>query len=153
MSKLTIKKVHIYDLRSLVRYLTLRVKVFLGEYRRKITQEFDMLDVKADHYVFTSKTETIGICRILYEKDIACLNRVAIEKKYRGNGFGKKLMHQVIKEIKSCCRAKAIWLSIEDKNLLSFYKKFGFVENGIVYFNNIPYTSMLKPLDTAGPAL
>lgn len=120
--------------------MIIRYKVYIGEYRRKITQEFSIIDIKAHHYVLVYEKQIIDITRIMYENGIADLARVTVIKKYRNRGYGKELVKQVINEV------KIIRLHISDKALLDFYKQFGFKENGEVYFHNVATISMIKVL-------
>ncbi len=143
---LLLKPVYFYNLGYLATYLMIRYKVYIGEYRRKITQEFSIIDIKAHHYVLVYKKQIIGITRIMYENGIADLARVTVIKKYRNRGYGKELVKQVINEVKNSQKAKIIRLHISDKALLDFYKQFGFKENGEVYFYNVATISMIKVL-------
>lgn len=59
-----------------------------------------------------------------------CILRMLIDKKYQGNGFGHKALHQIIKLLKSLSNSKdLIWVSTEKENIstISLYKKLGFL--------------------------
>jgi predicted GNAT family N-acyltransferase len=143
---LLLKPVYFYNLGYLATYLIIRYKVYIGEYRRKITQEFSIIDIKAHHYVLVYEKQIIGITRIMYENGIADLARVTVIKEYRNQGYGRELMKRVINEVRNSRKAEIIRLSISDKAMLDFYQQFGFKENGEVYFHNIPSISMIKIL-------
>jgi len=143
-----LKRVKVYNLSYLITYLIIRCKVYIGEYQRKITEEFSIIDIKANHYVFMKEVRIIGLARILYDQDgIAELGRVTIIKKYRRQGYGEEMMSQIIDVIKNSNKAKSIKLFVVDNNLIKFYQNFGFAENGQGYFDNIPYISMVKVIE------
>ena len=143
---LLLKPVYFYTLGYLITYLIIRYKVYIGEYQRKIKEEFSITDIKANHYVLIYGKQIIGIVRIMYENGIADLTRVTVIKEYRNQGYGRELMKRVINEVRSSRKAEIIRLSISDKAMLDFYQPFGFKENGEVYFHNIPSISMIKIL-------
>ena len=143
---LLLKPVYFYNLVYLITYLIIRCKVYLGEYQRKIKEEFSIIDIKANHYVFIHGKQIIGIVRIMYENGIADLARVTVIKEYRNQGYGRELMKRVINEVRNSRKAEIIRFSISDKAMLDFYQQFGFKENGEVYFHNIPSISMIKVL-------
>ena len=48
---LLLKPVYFYNVGYLITYLIIRYKVYLGEYQRKIKEEFSITDIKGNHYV------------------------------------------------------------------------------------------------------
>lgn len=46
---LLLKPVYFYTLGYLITYLIIRYKVYIGEYQRKIKEEFSIIDIKANH--------------------------------------------------------------------------------------------------------
>ncbi len=143
---LLLKPVYFYNLGYLITYLIIRYRVYLGEYQRKIKEEFSITDIKANHYVLVQGKQILGIVRIMYENGIADLARVTVIKEYRNQGYGRGLMKRVINEVRNSRKAEIIRLSISDKAMLDFYQQFGFKENGEVSFHNIPTISMIKIL-------
>ena len=143
---LLLKPVYFYTLGYLITYLIIRYKVYIGEYQRKIKEEFSITDIKANHYVLIYGKQIIGIVRIMYENGIADLARVTVIKEYRNQGYGRELMKRVINEVRNSRKAEIIRLSISDKVMLDCYQPFGFKENGEDYFHNIPSISMIKIL-------
>ncbi len=143
-----LKRVKVYNLSYLITYLIIRCKVYIGEYQRKITEEFSIIDIKANHYVFMKERRVIGLARILYYQDrvVAELGRVTIVKEYRNQGYGEEMMRQIISKVYSSQKAEIIRLFLANKNLATFYQKFGFFENSEAYFNDVPYISMIKIL-------
>lgn len=147
MSIFSIKEIKIYNLQSLIPYLMIRYKIYIGEFRRKVIGEFSIKDVGAKHYIFIKQKQVIGIARIIYRENVAELGRVAILKEYRNQGHGSKLIKQIIDYIKANSHVSIISLYTEDQRLIAFYKQFGFAEKEEVYFNNMPYMNMIKLTD------
>ena len=120
---LFLKPVYFYNLGYLITYLIIRCRVYLGEYQRKIKEEFSIIDIKANHYVFIDGKQIIGIVRIMYENGTADLARVTVIKEYRNQRYGRELMKRVINEVRSSRKAEIIRLYISDKILSSVSRR------------------------------
>lgn len=63
-----------------------------------------------------------------------CIWRLMIDKRFQGQGLGKKAVAAALDYIKSwpCGKAEYCWLSYEPENTVAagLYRSFGFVENG-----------------------
>ena len=74
-------------------------------------------------------------------KENYCLWRLMIDKKYQGQGLGKKTIDAVMDLIRTFPfgKAKNVWLSYEPENTHArdVYRKYGFVENGEMCGNEI----------------
>lgn len=74
-------------------------------------------------------------------KENYCFWRFMIDKKYQGQGLGKKTIDAVMNLIRTFPfgEAKKVWLSYEPENVhaRSIYQKYGFVENGEMCGNEI----------------
>jgi GNAT superfamily N-acetyltransferase len=67
----------------------------------------------------------------LHEKPYGLLEDLFIKQEFRGNGLGKEIVEQVIKEAKELGCYKIISQSrYERLNVHDFYKKLGFKEHG-----------------------
>jgi predicted GNAT family N-acyltransferase len=140
-----IEQIRFYKLWLLFSYLNIRYQIYIKEFKRSFSEEFSVQDLMAHHYVFLKGNEIIGIVRVLYKGDIAELSRIAIIKEHRNKGYGTTLINQIITNIKSGRKAKKIRLFTENKELISFYEKFGFENMGEVYFEDWPPCfSMIK---------
>ena len=141
-----LKQVKAYDLYGINQYVQIRYKIFIKELGRPIIGEFYIDDLLAKHYIL--KTEhPIGTARIIYKDRIAEIGRIAILKEYRNQSYGAIIMHQILLIIKTTERVDLIRLFVErnqggDFNKIEFYKKFGFIENGQIFFDNQPYVNM-----------
>ncbi|RYE06231.1 MAG: GNAT family N-acetyltransferase [Rickettsiaceae bacterium] len=141
------RKLKFFNIQAIINYLSIRWQVYINEYKRSMFEEFELTDLKAQHYIFTSANKTIGIARVIYEHDMARISRIAILKNYRGYGFGQKLVAILITQIQNYKKIKVIKLIAADESLLTFYNKFGFENSDLVYFDDIPYISMIKHIN------
>lgn len=75
---------------------------------------FEMLDEKTGYLV--------GASGLVHHKGIYIVRCIAVDEKYRGNGYGRKLVEIVLEEAKNH-GAKEAWLTAK---IPKFYEKFGF---------------------------
>jgi len=141
-----LKQVKAYDLYGINQYIQIRYKIFIKELGRPIIGEFHTDDLLAKHYILKTKYP-IGTARIIYRDCIAEIGRIAILKEYRNQSYGTIIMHQILTIIKTTERVDLIRLFVERNqggnfNKIGFYKKFGFIENGQIFFDNQPYVNM-----------
>ena len=143
----SLKQIEFYNINLLIAYLSIRYKVFIKEFQRKIIGEFSLRDTSAKHYAFSKQKAIIGIARVIYLENTAELGRIAILKEYRNKGYGIKFIKLIIEHINTNAHVNVISIYTEDESLIEFYKQFGFTEKEEVYFNNNPYMNMIKLLD------
>jgi diamine N-acetyltransferase len=81
-------------------------------------------------------------------KNNYCIWRFMIDEKYQGKGYGKQAMGLVMDKILTfpCGDADLCWLSYEKENIgaKALYEKFGFVENGEVWDDEVVAIRPLK---------
>lgn len=75
---------------------------------------FEMLDEETGYLV--------GASGLVHHKGIYIVRCIAVDEKYRGNGYGRKLVEIVLEEAKNH-GAKEAWLTAK---IPKFYEKFGF---------------------------
>jgi len=138
-----VQRIKKYNIWLLIKYLWIRYKVFVGEYKRPIIKEFDMLDIIAEHYLLLVNKRKVGTVRVVYRNYMAIIGRVSVLAQYRNKGYATQLINQIITHIKNSNKANLISLFTIDHNSINFYKRFGFVENGEVFFDNVPYINMI----------
>ena len=137
----TLKRVRPYNLFAVTQYLQIRYKVFINELGRHIG-DFNTDDLIGRHYILKSR-HAIGTVRIIYKKNyIAEIGRLAILKKYRNQGYGTLIINQAMELVKANNQVNLIRLFTESEKI-GFYKKFGFIENGEVFFDDIPHIDMV----------
>lgn len=79
---------------------------------------------KIEHFCFYSKKQLVGVCSILFDKNVAQLNNVGVLPKYRGKGFGKAIVYQILKYVVEDLKIDLIF-QCDGVSLESFYKKLG----------------------------
>ena len=106
----------------------IRYEVFIDEQNVPEELEIDGLDGEAKHVLAFVDEVPIGTGRILSDGHIG---RVAVLKKYRGQGSGKLIMKELIKWAQDLSLEK-VWLSSQ-WHAHSFYLDLGFVCVGEIY--------------------
>ena len=106
----------------------IRYEVFVDEQNVPVDLEIDGLDGEAKHVLAFVDEVPIGTGRILSDGHIG---RVAVLKKYRGQGSGKLIMKELIKWAQDMNLEK-VWLSSQ-WHAHSFYLDLGFVCVGEIY--------------------
>jgi len=105
----------------------------------------DDKDKKAYHVLGYAGDELKAYARILpqgisYKE--ASIGRVITSLDYRGNGAGKELMKEAIKQTLTLFKTNEIVISAQ-YYLLKFYRDLGFVEEGEIYpEDDIPHIQM-----------
>ena len=119
----------IYDYESNTEDIcSIRYEVFVYEQNVPEELEIDGLDGEAKHVLAFIDGLTIGTGRILSDGHIG---RLAVLKKYRGQGAGKLIMKELMKWAKDINLEK-VWLSSQ-WHAHSFYLDLGFVCIGEIY--------------------
>lgn len=75
---------------------------------------FEMVDEKTG--------ELIGASGLVHDNGLYIVRCIAVDEKYRGNGYGRLLVEVVLEELNQL-QAKEAWLTAK---IPGFYKKFGF---------------------------
>lgn len=111
--------------------MEIRKNVFVEEQQVPLDIEMDGLDSHAEHVIAFLNGIPIGCGRIRRNKNIK-LERVAIIKKFRSNGFGRRLMKFLIDY---CMQNNYDEICIHSQTHVSgFYKKLGFKIRGATFF-------------------
>ena len=106
----------------------IRYEVFVDEQNVPEKLEIDGLDNEAKHVLAFVDCVPIGTGRILSDGHIG---RLAVLKKYRGQGAGKLIMKELIKWAQDM-NLENVWLSSQ-WHAHSFYLDLGFVCVGEIY--------------------
>jgi len=144
VNKLDIKNVH--NKNDLKKIIAIRKKVFIDEQKVPIDIEIDGLDSEAEHFIAYFDDKPIGCARIRTKNYYAKLERIAIIKEYRGQGFGTKLINFLIdyckqKNYKEICLHSQTYVS-------DFYKKLGFKAKRKHFFEaGIEHVEMIMKID------
>lgn len=125
-------------------FMSIRKEVFVKEQGVDESNEFDELDKEVPHLVILEDGSPIATGRIIPYKDKAVkLGRIAVIKEKRGQGFGEKIVLELIEKARTD-GATAIYLGSQS-HAVGFYEKCGFellgtemyLEEGIEHFDMV----------------
>ncbi|RLG19400.1 hypothetical protein DRN67_02785 [Candidatus Micrarchaeota archaeon] len=110
----------------------IRTRVFTLEQNVNSDEDFDGLDSSAIHVIAYDGKKPIGTARMLeLETGGAKLGRMAVLKRYRGMGAGKKMAEMLVK------MARAMGMKEVEANsqvnAMGFYEKLGFKPEGPIF--------------------
>lgn len=119
---------------ELKKVFEIRETVFIRGQKVSRQRERDDKKYKNLKYIIVLyKNKAIGCARIRFIKNKAKLERIALLKKYRKKGFGKKIMEYLIKY---CKKNKAKEIIIHSQYYIrNFYKKQGFKQRGKIFMD------------------
>tara|TARA_B100000768_G_C11252779_1_gene364901 strand:+ start:549 stop:989 length:441 start_codon:yes stop_codon:yes gene_type:complete len=109
----------------------IRRSVFIKEQLVPEALEWDDWDNKAKHILLIFNKTPIGCARLIYIDQIVRLERMAIIKSKRNQGFGSKLVYEIIRIAKNK-NIKKVIISAQIQ-ALSFYQKIGFIAEGKIF--------------------
>lgn len=117
----------------------IRYAVFVEEQRVPLELELDNEDAGASHFLLFLEERAIGTARLLPDGSIG---RVAILAQYRGRGFGRILMLEVMDHARRTGMSK-LTLSAQT-HALEFYRRLGFRPCSSTYMDaGIPHQDMV----------
>jgi len=109
----------------------IRKFVFNAELDIPESELFDEFDKKCDHFLIFDGKKIVGSLRILHFDKKIKLERMAILKEFRGQGYGNASILQ-IKEYYSALDFSQIFLD-SIYSVREFYRKCGFIEEGEIF--------------------
>ena len=122
----------------------IRKQVFIIEQNIPEEEEWDDQDMISDHFVVYDQDQPIATARLLQNNRVG---RVAVLKAYRGQGIGRMIMLEVIRQAHQQDR-KFLQLSSQ-VHAISFYEKLGFSIQGDAYDEcGIPHIKMQLVIET-----
>jgi predicted GNAT family N-acyltransferase len=121
----------------------IRQVVFIHEQKVPLDLEFDGSDAYAISFLFFLKADPIGTVRYYRdEQGIFHIGRVALLKKYRGQGFGKIMMVWLHDYLKSLFKSGKINIHAQLR-VQAFYQQLGYQPIGTTFMEaNIPHIEM-----------
>ena len=121
--------------------LKLRISVFVVEQNCPY-QELDDLDLISDHFFGSLDGKVIALGRVYRKLDTVYIGRIAVKRKYRKNGYARKIMEFILQDVKTKFHGLIIELSAQEY-LINFYASLGFVSQGDTYLEDgIPHIKM-----------
>ena len=122
----------------------IRKQVFIIEQNIPEEEEWDDQDMTSDHFVVYDQDQPIATARLLQNNSVG---RVAVLKTYRGQGIGRMIMLEIIRQAHQQDR-KFLQLSSQ-VHAISFYEKLGFSIQGDAYDEcGIPHIKMQLVIET-----
>ncbi|OFW47538.1 MAG: GNAT family N-acetyltransferase [Acinetobacter sp. GWC1_38_13] len=122
----------------------IRKQVFIIEQNIPEEEEWDDQDMIPDHFVVYDQDQPIATARLLQNNSVG---RVAVLKAYRGQGIGRMIMLEIIRQAHQQDR-KFLQLSSQ-VHAISFYEKLGFSIQGDAYDEcGIPHIKMQLVIET-----
>ena len=122
----------------------IRTQVFICEQGITEADEWDDQDMISDHFVVYDQDQPIATARLLQNNSVG---RVAVLKAYRGQGIGRMIMLEIIRQAHQQDR-KFLHLSSQ-VHAISFYEKLGFSIQGDAYDEcGIPHIKMQLVIET-----
>lgn len=122
----------------------IRREVFCDEQKYPVEAEFDELDKVTPHLVVYEDGVPVGTGRVVYVDENTChIGRIAVLKKCRGKNYGKAVVEELLRRIKS---ENTPVVTIEAQtHARGFYEKLGFSlqSDEIVYDLHVPHYKMI----------
>ena len=122
----------------------IRTQVFICEQGITEADEWDDQDMISDHFVVYDQDQPIATARLLQNNSVG---RVAVLKAYRGQGIGRMIMLEIIRQAHQQDRT---FLQLSSQvHGISFYEKLGFSIQGDAYDEcGIPHIKMQLVIET-----
>jgi predicted GNAT family N-acyltransferase len=114
--------------------VNIRQKVFIQEQHVSLADEWDGKDESAIHFLASLENgEAIGCARVLWEKNLFHIGRVAVLAEYRNQTIGRQLMQFILRWGQQKPDFK-IYLHAQTSRI-TFYEYLGFVAAGDVFMD------------------
>lgn len=131
-------------LEDVMRVMTIRSAIYLGEQHCPYEEEFDGNDFSATHLIGYVGNEPAACLRIRYFADFAKIERLAVRKEFRNT----RLAFQLVRASIELCRVKGYrrLYGHAQKRLVNFWARFGFrtFEGGReLVFSDFDYVEMV----------
>jgi predicted GNAT family N-acyltransferase len=129
--------------------MDLRVRVFCDEQGVDRVVELDGLDDEATHVVALDEREVVATCRLRLIGRSCKLERMAVERRYRGAGAGRRLLEEAEDEARRQ-GARSMTLRAQ-RRAEGFYASAGYVAEGETFIEEgIEHVAMTKRLGGSG---
>ncbi|MBN1479441.1 GNAT family N-acetyltransferase [candidate division KSB1 bacterium] len=116
---------------ELIKVFTVRAVVFIGEQNCPYDEEIDEYEHSSIHILGELKGEPIAAARIRFPGPYAKLERIAVRKEWRGQGFGHQLVNYMIEQCRS--RGYSSLRMHAQVQLVDYYATHGFMRRGTMF--------------------
>jgi predicted GNAT family N-acyltransferase len=121
--------------------MPIRHEIFIKEQKVPEELEWDEFDQNALHAIVKQENQVIGTARLIIDNTIAKIGRMAIQKEYREQGIGQKLLLILIKTAKEKGAQECILHA--QTHAIAFYAKADFEPHGPIFDEaGIPHVEM-----------
>lgn len=127
--KFKLKVVENFD--ELIKVFIVRGIVFIEGQDVPYRIEKDRHELEAQHILGEIDDEPVGAGRIRYLEDYAKLERIAVRKNYRGNGFGHRIVDYMLQIAQTMGFFK--YKMHAQAHLTDFYAEHGFETRGYLF--------------------
>jgi predicted GNAT family N-acyltransferase len=125
--------------------MDLRVRVFCDEQGVDRRVELDGLDDEATQIVALDESGVIATCRLRFLDDECKLERMAVERRYRGAGAGRRLLE--VAEVEARRQGASSMTLHAQRRAEGFYAGAGYVAEGETFIEEgIEHVAMTKRL-------
>ena len=143
---LSVSVAHSFD--DLMRVVSIRSAVYIGEQECPYDEEFDGNDASSAHLIGYVGREPAGCIRVRYFADFAKIERLAVRKEYRNT----RLSFQLVRAAIQLCQMKGYrrLYGHAQKRLVNFWSRFGFklFEGGQeLVFSDFDYVEMVADIE------
>ncbi|MBI2797799.1 GNAT family N-acetyltransferase [Candidatus Saccharibacteria bacterium] len=137
---------HLSGNEDLTQAFDVRRTVFHDEQGISEEDDFDGLDIQADHFIAFDGDKPVGTARVRYIDGKAKVERVAVLKPSRGKGVGEEMMRDILDFIAKN-GINEVYLDSQT-SASRLYEKVGFVKEGEEFEEvGIPHVKMVAKLD------
>jgi predicted GNAT family N-acyltransferase len=121
--------------------MPIRHEVFIKEQEVPVELEWDEFDQDALHAIVKKDQEVIGTARLIISNTKARIGRMAIQKEYREQGIGQKLLSTLLQTAKKKGAQECILHA--QTHAIAFYANSDFEPNGPIFDEaGIPHVEM-----------
>jgi predicted GNAT family N-acyltransferase len=122
--------------------------VFVEEQQVPMELELDEFDESAIHFVGYQNDEPIAASRLRFAQEFGKLERICVKKDYRGQSFGKQIIHSMEEVIRDYAYNQAKLNAQTHAEV--FYKSLGYVTISEPFMDaGIPHVTMVKQLSSS----
>jgi predicted GNAT family N-acyltransferase len=123
--------------------LKIRCEVFIGEQKVPEEIEIDEHECGSHHFLATVDGQPAATARLRLKGDYIKFERIAVLKKFRGQGVGKNLMDELLGFARDTYPELVPFMHSQE-SAVGFYEKLGWMKKGPLFTEaGIPHQAMI----------